>query len=273
MNIPKFPLPSRPETEIQFHAPTVKDALKYSDLNPAEDEATTTEYLNSMQEGEINDSANWTVQDRRTALWWIFVNSRPDAVMTYSYECSHCGNTHHADINLSDLAQTVEILIVPPYVKTNVPVNGVPTDWILKPLTGKGAELLERMRASLPDMKSPEYSAGVARMRIAELALCTALEDDPEDFTQAANRRFDIIESMALETEFTPLVARIQLMQKDLRHGLKMSIERGTSRLILPPQHCKNAKEGADVTTTLYVPFLNREFIPSIRSEWMANHY
>lgn len=107
----------------------------------------------------------------------------------------------------------------------------------------------------------------------AELALCTALEDDPEDFTQAANRRFDIIESMALETEFTPLVARIQLMQKDLRHGLKMSIERGSSRLILPPQHCKNAKEGADVTTTLYVPFLNREFIPSIRSEWMANHY
>ncbi|STL59003.1 putative morphogenetic protein [Escherichia coli] len=175
--------------------------------------------------------------------------------MTYSYECSHCGNTHHADINLSDLAQTVEILTVPPYVKTNVPVNGVPTDWILKPLTGKGVELLERMRASLPDMKSPEYSAGVARMRIAELALCTALEDDPEDFTQAANRRFDIIESMALETEFTPLVARIQLMQKDLRHGLKMSIERGSSRLILPPQHCKNAKEGADVTTTLYVPF------------------
>lgn len=61
MNIPKFPLPSRPETEIQFHAPTVKDALKYSDLNPAEDEATTTEYLNSMQDGEINDSAYWTV--------------------------------------------------------------------------------------------------------------------------------------------------------------------------------------------------------------------
>lgn len=61
MNIPKFPLPSRPETEIQFHAPTVKDALKYSDLNSAEDEATTTEYLNSMQDGEINDSANWTV--------------------------------------------------------------------------------------------------------------------------------------------------------------------------------------------------------------------
>ncbi|STL60642.1 putative morphogenetic protein [Escherichia coli] len=68
MNIPKFPLPSRPETEIQFHAPTVKDALKYSDLNPAEDEATTTEYLNSMQDGEINDSAYWTVQDRRTAF-------------------------------------------------------------------------------------------------------------------------------------------------------------------------------------------------------------
>ncbi|HBT4785494.1 TPA: hypothetical protein MB364_000793 [Klebsiella variicola subsp. variicola] len=273
MNIPKFPLPSSPDTEIQFHAPTVKDALKYTDLNPAEDEVTTTEYLNAMQDGEVNDSANWTVQDRRTALWWIFINSRPDPVMTYSYECRHCGEAHHADIDLNDLAETAELLTVPPYIKTQVPVKGAMTSWTLKPLSGKGAELLERMRASLPEMKTPEYSAAIARMRIAELALCTALDDDPEDFTEAANRRFDIIETMALETEFTPLVARIQLMQRDLRHGLLMAIERGTSRLILPPQKCKNAKEGADVSTTLYVPFLNREFIASIRPEWMANHH
>ena len=121
----------------------MKDALKYSELNPAEDEATTTEYLNSMQDGEINDSANWTVQDRRTALFGGYLLIRAlMQVMTYSYECSHCGNTHHADINLSDTAQTVEILACTSLpVKTNVPVNGVPTDWILKPLTGKGAEL------------------------------------------------------------------------------------------------------------------------------------
>lgn len=273
MNIPKFPLPSKPQTEIQFHAPTVEDALKYTDLNPAEDETTTTEYLNSMQDGEVSDSANWTVQDRRTALWWIFINSRPDPVMTYSYECRHCGEAHHADIDLNDLAETTELLTIEPYIKTEVPVKGQATNWTLKPLTGKGAELLERMRASLPDPKNEKYHAAVARMRIAELALCTALDDDPEDFTKAANRRFDIIESMALETEFTPLVARIQLMQRDLRHGLLMAIERGTTRLILPAQKCKNAKEGTDVSTTLYVPFLNREFIPSIRPEWMANHH
>ncbi|MHA6679409.1 hypothetical protein ACX43S_23210 [Enterobacter cloacae] len=273
MNIPNFPLPSKPQIEVRFHAPTVKDAIKYSDFNPSEDEVTTTEYLNSMQEPPISDSAEWTVQDRRTALWWIFVNSRPDPVMTYSYECRHCNSSHNADIDLNQLAETVELLTVEPYVKTQVPVNGKPTQWTLKPLTGRGAHMLERMRASLPDMKDPEYSAGMSRFRIAELALCTALGDDPEDFTEAANRRFEMIEAMALETEFTPLVARIQLMQRDLRHGLLMSIEHGTSRLILPPQKCKNAKEGADVTTTLYVPFLNREFIPSIRPEWMANHH
>lgn len=273
MNIPKFPLPSKPEIEIQFHAPTVKDALKYSELNPAEDEATTTEYLNSMQSGEICNSDTWTVQDRRTALWWIFINSRPDPVMTYTYECRKCGEVHHADIDLGDLAETTELLTVPPYIKTDVPVNGEPKTWRLTPLTGKGAELLERMKASLPDKDSPQYPAQIARMRIAELALCTSLDDDPEDFTEAANRRFDIIESMALETEFTPLVARIQLMQRDLRHGLRMTIEQGSCRLLLPPQKCKNNKEGADTTTVLHVPFHNREFIASIRSEWLANHY
>lgn len=273
MNIPKFPLPSRPDTEIQFHAPFVKDALKYSDLNPAEDEATTTEYLNSMQVGEPNDSSTWTVQDRRTALWWIFVNSRPDPVMTFSYECRHCDQTHHADVDMHDLAETAELLTVEPFIKTQVPVNGKPTNWKLRPLTGRGAEMLERMKAALPSETSSEYNAAIARMRIAEIALCTSLDDDPENFTDAANRRFDIIESMELEKEFTPLVARIQLMQRDLRHGLLMAIERGTARLILPKQKCKNAEEGTDASTVLYAPFLNREFIPSIKSEWLANHH
>lgn len=275
MNIPPFPLPSLPDSEVKFHSPTVSDAMKYSDFSEAEDETTTTEYLNSMQDGEVKDSALWTMQDRRTALWWIFVNSRPDPVMTYSYECRHCGEIHHADVNLAELAATVELLEVLPYIKTRVPVNGVMTDWTLKPVDGRGAVLLERMRAALPEKTSPEFIQAINKMRLAELALHTSLDDDPADFNTAANRRFDIIEGMDLETEFQPLVARIQLMQRELRHGLLMSIERGTSRLILPPQPCKTAKAkgGTVPETVLYVPFLNREFIASIRSEWLANDY
>lgn len=274
MNIPLFPLPSQPKTEIAFHAPTVKNALDYSSYNGDDDEATTTQYLNDMQIGTINNSAEWTVQDRRTALWWIFINSRPDAVMSYSYECRHCNEPHHIDIDLNDLASTVEFLVVPPFVTVDIPTQGVQTNWTLKPLTGRGAAMLERMRVALPEKSDPKYRSEINRMRIAEIALCTSLPDDPEDYEEAANRRFDLIDSMALETEFTPLVAHIQLMQRDLRHGLLMTIESGSSRLILPEQSCEKPNmEGAALTTILHVPFLNREFIPSIRSEWLANHH
>jgi len=64
MHIPDFPLPSRPRTEIKFHMPTVADAMHYSECDPAFEEATTTEYLNAMQQGPVNDSALWTAQDR-----------------------------------------------------------------------------------------------------------------------------------------------------------------------------------------------------------------
>lgn len=272
MEIAKFPLPSNPDKQIVFSQPTVADGLAFASLIETEDEQNTTRYLNKLQGENPDDSARWTVQDRRTALWWIFVNSRTDAVMTFSYECQHCSGLHHADVDMTVLADTVELLTVPPYVETNVPVNGVPTRWILKPLDGRGAELLEEMKATLPDPSDKaRYDVKLAEMRIAEIALCTALEDDSEDFKEAANRRYDIINKMAIESEFTPLAARIQLMQRDLRHGLDMVIDKGQARFILPPQRCKNAKEGVEANTILHVPFCNHEFIPSIKPKRMDN--
>lgn len=266
MEIAKFPLPSTPEKQIVFTQPTVADGLAFASLIESEDEQNTTRYLNKLQGDNPDNSALWTVQDRRTALWWIFVNSRTDAVMTFAYECKHCSGLHHADVDMTQLAETVELLTVPPFIETNVPVNGVPTKWILKPLDGRGAELLEQMKCTLPDPEDKgNYDQKLAELRIAEIALCTALEDDPEDFKEAANRRYDIINTMAIEGEFTPLTARIQLMQRDLRHGLNMIIDKGQARFVLPPQRCKKAKEGVEANTVLHVPFCNHEFIPSIK--------
>lgn len=266
VEIAKFPLTSNPLKEIVFTQPTVADGLAFAALVESEDEVNTTHYLNKLQGENPDDSALWTVQDRRTALWWIFVNSRSDAVMTFSYECQFCKGIHHADIDMTSLADTVELLTVPAFVKTSVPVNGVPTNWTLKPLDGRGAEMLERLRELLPDPEDTKnHEQKLAELRIAEIALCTSLDDDPDDFKEAANRRFDIINTMAIETEFTPLVARIQLMQRDLRHGLDMVIDKGRAHFVLPPQQCKKAQEGVDAKTVLHVPFCNHEFIPSLK--------
>jgi hypothetical protein len=272
MHIPDFPLPSGPRTEIKFHMPTVADAMHYSECDPAFEEATTTEYLNAMQQGPVNDSALWTAQDRRTALWWIYINSRIDTVNTFSYECQHCGETHFNDFDMRDLSDTTNMLTEEPFQYVMVPVQGKETRWTLKPLDGRSITMLERLRFTLPEVTSPDYSAARTNMRIAELALHTALDDDPEDFEEAANRRFDLIKTMATDTEFTPLVARIQLMQRELKHGLDVSISDGRVSLILPPHIC-DADNGEGKATRLLIPFRPGAFIPGFKSEWLANHY
>ncbi|MDJ0023663.1 MAG: hypothetical protein E7G42_01335 [Serratia marcescens] len=272
MNIPPLPLASRPGTEIQFRQPVMKDALKYSTPDEISDERRVTEYLNHLQEGPLSDSRDWTAQERRTALWWIMINSRADNLEAFHYTCEHCREVHTYDFDLSDLAETVELLTIEPYERVSVPVNGVATNWTLKPLTGRGQEMLERLRVSLPDADAPEYEAALVRMRIAEFALCTALDDDPEDFEAAANRRFDIMENMVPDLEFAPLVAHIQLMQRNLRHGLRMQITQGQVRLLLPPTPCE--KEGMQMNTTqLFIPFRSGLFIPKFSTQWMANHH
>ena len=108
-------------------------------------------------------------------------------------------------------------------------------------------------------MKSPEYSAGVARMRIAELALCTALDDDPGRLHSKLTAVSISLKAWRFETN-SPVGGPYPANAKDLRHGLKMAIERGTSRPIFATNVAKNAKEGTDVTTTLYVPFQSRVY-------------
>lgn len=272
MEIPAFPLPSVPTTEIIFRQPVIKETLKYSSSDAEGDEMRVSAYLNELQVGEVNDSRLWTAQDRRTALWWIMINSRLDNMEAFTYGCPHCGEPHTFDVDLADLADTVELLQIEPFVNVNVPVKGVPTEWILKPLDGRGQELLARMRSMLPDADDSSYDAALMRLRLAEFALCTSLADDPADFEEAANRRFDVLESMATDTEFTPLVANIQLMQKNLRHGLLMEFTQGQARILLPPAPCEKEDKQQN-TTQLFIPFHSGLFIPRFSANWMVNHH
>ncbi len=269
MHIPKFPLPSRPEIEIQFRMPTVADAMAFCDISDTYEERTTTSYLNQMQEGEINDSQLWTAQDRRTALWWIFSSSRIDCVVTYSYKCAFCGEEHYYDLDLRELDQYATLLDREPYIEgVEIPVNGEIYEWRFVPLNGIAMENLEIMRALLPeDRNSKEYKDAAANVRLWEYIYQTELFHDIDpDFQAKANRRYDLIKSMSIDTEFKQLIARIKTARDLLVHGLEIEFDQGVPRLVSPPHYCTKAdKEEADrPSTRLLIPFRNHEFFPDL---------
>ncbi|WP_426575464.1 hypothetical protein ACP179_00975 (plasmid) [Xenorhabdus stockiae] len=276
MQIPDFPLPSNPSVEIRFRMPDVSDAMAYSGADPEQEEALTTRYLNDMQHGENKqDAARWTAQDRRTALWWIFCNSRIDTTLTVSYACAHCHKEHYYDYDARALDISTGVLTVEAFETVAIPVRGKSYDWVLKPLDGRAMEHLENARHSLPSPTDPAYGNELINLRMMELAHQAHLPTQPDDFMAAAKSRYDLITQMALDTEFAPLVARIELMNRRLAHGLAMKIEKGKAHLLLPQHRCpESGKEGTANYTQLYTPFRNHHFFPDFRSEWMAglNH-
>lgn len=274
MQIPYYPLPSNPENEIKFGMPTVADAMSYSGASLDQEEAITTRYLNEMQSGDDkSDACLWTAQDRRTALWWIFCHSRLDTVLTVSYQCSFCGEEHYFDVDMRTLEMTAGLLTVEPFIPVSIPVNGQPYEWVLKPLDGRAMEHLEAARSCLPEASDPSFKEESINLRLMELAHQAHLKEQPLEFLEAAQLRYELIKQMTAETEFSPLVAQIELMNRTLAHGLEMKIEKGQANLLLPPHPCPKSagKEDSDIkVTNLYFPFRNIDFLPDFRSQWMA---
>lgn len=274
MNIPDFPLPSNPQTVIRFRVPTVADAMEYAEVNPDFEERTTTKYLNSMQVGPAQDSALWTAQDRRTALWWIFISAHPDPNITYSYQCSHCGETHHQDLDLIELDKTATSLSRPPYIDIPWTAGGQLYQWKIVPLDGRAMELLEQRRTTCLqnlDVSSKEYRAEVVRLRLMEDALRLRLPDDPDDYVAAAERRISILMGMDSANEYPGLAAHIRQADDVLRHGLKIVFENGEPLIFGPDHPCKTkqqevSEDGAGNVpyTNLLIRFRNSAFLPQL---------
>lgn len=273
MNIPEFPLPSNRRIVIQFRKPTVSDAMEYSETDPNFEERTTTKYLNALQVGDVRDSALWTASDRRAALWWIYISSNPMPEATFAYECQHCGETHHQDLNLFELDAGAKYLDREPVIRLTLPTNGEPVEWSIVPLDGRGVELLEQYRVNnltpLPK-DSKEYKAEAVRIRLLEDALRTRLSDDPEDYEEAAERRLSIIMGMCCATEYPTLAARILQSEDVLRHGLESVMERGETLLVAPAHFCKTKAQevsedgGAVPFTNLLFTFRPSNFFPQL---------
>lgn len=276
MHIPAFYLPSDMNRIITFRMPVVEDAIRYSGRDPDTDEVATTEYLDALQEGKKYSSKYWTAQDRVTALWWIFTNSRVDAVMTYSYECDHCGEEHYYDFDMRALSDSIEIIDGPAdFSDVAISVNGAPYLWRIQHLTGEAMELIESLRIALPDPGTPGYNEAVIDLRFWEIVLQCELNDDIEtDFFKRAQNRYDLIKTMHIDNEFLVLAAHVKQLQRILPHGLPIEIEKGTTGIILPPHTCpktRNKEPAEQYATPLRVPFRNTDFIPNFGLGWLGD--
>ncbi|HEY3591751.1 MAG TPA: morphogenetic protein [Buttiauxella sp.] len=275
MFVPDFFLPSNPAKKIVFSTPTVKTGIKYCEINPDFEERTTTQYLNELQSGPtISDSAEWTAQDRRTALWWIFIGSRSVTTTTFSYQCQHCSNEHYFDMDFIDLDATNRVLSREPFIDFELKTCGEMMKWRVVPLNGHAMERLEAMRANLPGKDDPLYSEYVAELRLWELVYQTRLFYDLDtDFDAAAERRFKQIQGMDMDQEFLALAARVVQAQDVLRHGLNMKIDKGQALLYTPFHNCPElmAKESKVAQTQLLIGFRNKFFIENVRFNWLAN--
>lgn len=275
--IPVFPLPSRPTHKVTFRAPTVEDAIYFCKSTEATEERDTTEYLNMLQPDETrSDSRNWTANDRRTALWWIFINSRADAIIDFGYTCSHCGDEHWHNCDMYKLMENLEVLAQQPHMEATLNVQGKPYDWLLCPLDGSAMERLEMLRSALPPTSMKDkYRDAITDLRMWEITYQTRLFYDLEpDYDKSALTRYQLIKSMDVGTEFLQLAAHVKVMQLELRHGLDIRLDKGESMLVLPPHPCSSDKfkEAAErPTTRLLSRFRNSLFIPNIGTGLLAD--
>lgn len=278
--IPTIKLPSS-GVAVRFRESTIADCLNYCDLNEAFDEALATEYLNSIQEGEVNDSALWTAQDRRLALWWIFICTSKETAIGYEYECQHCGESHLQLVDLLDLDNEATSLTIDPFFDEKMMFNGVERNIRLHPYDGRAMmhmEIVRIERDSYPQ-DSKDYAKEDARLKLYEIAHSFDFlpakpsffglmkpKETPQTFEEALNEKYAAIASMSRISEFPLLVAATKAAQEKLKHGLNMTFIDGKAHIVSPDMPCetKTDEKGEAMVTRLLIPFRCSVFIPTV---------
>lgn len=264
IEIPPFVLPSNPSVEIKFTSPEVAHCMKLSDLDADRDEAATTLFLNMLQGN--NDSATyvnsqeWTGQDRRTALWWIYIATHEEKKLPYEFDIE--GESIIHDIDLLELGEHTSVLSINPNIPILFNSNGTEYSGTVSSLNGHHLEQIELLRISRQQYKpgTASYNRISSQIAIREIVYAVCIEGEPENRDEAHKYRFEIISKMDIETEFKPLIIRIDDAKRQLIHGLPTVYEDGRYYLVANIE----LKEGEGVKPSLF-PFIYSSFFPTFR--------
>lgn len=263
LKIPAFKHPSNSSLVTTFKQPNVEESLSFLGLNPDLEEKITTDYLNTLlvETSAHKNTEKWTTGDRRTALWWIFINIMPESELTFSYECEHCGSVHIEDINLMMLDEEVTTHKRLPELTTKLSFIGRTMSVTAKPLDGEAAAMLEDYRLDLLDAIEQEDALQEqsikANMKIVEVAL--SIEVEQLDIDQ----KIKLINALTIP-EVMKLFSFVESAKQELRHGLHTQLTDGKCQIVSPPLVCQSddgEKEG--VSSRLLINFRSIDFIPA----------
>ncbi|MEC6832955.1 hypothetical protein VXS06_14405 [Photobacterium toruni] len=277
--VPAFPLPSNINKVINFRVPTVRDCMMVADLNPEMDEAAATVFLNNQQDkekqgGVIYDALEWTGEDRRTALWWIYIATHEDTKLAYKFVIN--GEDRYIDIDLKDLDNTATTLSIVPKVPITFKAGATEHTAIVKPLTGYALENIEvtALQRDQFDVDSVQYRKLSNKIAMQEIiyslvidgedeAIKTAKKDNENisrsDIEIAEEYRYQLIMNMPLEDNFRSLVAEIVAAKRKLQHGVLTSYMDGVYSLVASVD-----LGGESGRQPLMFPFPSNTFIPTL---------
>lgn len=270
--IQTFELFSDRKTKVYFRAPNVADYRAFVGMSEHLEEMVTTQYLNQLQipekypDNKPLDSALWTAEDRRTALFWIFINTHSDTVITQEYECTHCGEIHGRHLDLLELGEYFIESTHSMIERLEVP--GVKPGFI-KPLRGTAMEHIEQLRNARDDHKesSPQWCVAHADLRLYETAWALSFKDDDKSLSaeEQAKKRYEYLLTLEAEKAFKTVAAQVRQALSDMRHGLMSEYHDGEIKLVTPAHACPNKKEGDEkAETILLLPFLYHRFFPAL---------
>lgn len=258
---------------IYFRSPTVDDYRKFAGMPTALEEELATQFLNSMQvaemyqEGEVSDSALWTGQDRRTALYWIYINTRENTVITQKHHCQHCDKPHTRQFDLKEL---VPMMISNDEVmRLDIAIDGVKAGYI-QPLRGNALVHIEEIKneRDMFEEDSPEWCLLHVDLRLYEIAWSLVFEADDRllSLREQAKARFDYISTLNPETTYKKLAAKTRAALEDFGHGLMSEYRAGEFQLVTPLFTCPESEkgEGEPKQTVLLLPFWSNNFLPSL---------
>ncbi|HHY0551945.1 TPA: hypothetical protein ACVU5P_004264 [Vibrio parahaemolyticus] len=273
MKITPLQLPSNPKIKVHFRTPTVDDAINIASLDPAYEESIANEYLSDIQDKDKNrgrecfDPREWTIEDRKLALMWIFVQSREDHKVPISYHCKHCDERHYIDVDVSSILETGTTIECASVQPIEFQAGNKTRKATVSPLNGAHAESLELMLLERDsyDKDSAEYRKCNVDIVMAEHAYLLSLDDEPEDPEEAFQHKMKFLRSLPLDTEFRALVAKIEQALRKMRHGVPVRYMNGRYLIICIHPNCKEAiKKGESDSKELLLPFRINNFLPRL---------
>lgn len=264
------------KTKIFFRSPDVEDYRYFAGAPDWLEELTTTEYLDRLQDkerypdGKIRPSIRWTAEERRTALFYIFISTRTDTIIGQKYPCKHCGELHSRKLDLLDLGTSFFEAQRSMVEKVQINKAGEVIDAYIVPLRGYGMEHLEELRNARDDLDkgSREWSEHHVDLRLYEVAYGLKLkgEDSAMSERERADKRYQILLKLDPDKEFKKLYAKVKMTWAEMRHGLYSEYNDGEIKIVTPEHICpnNNGQEGGDIKSTiLLMPFHYKYFLPN----------